>query len=100
MTELPINAQLVAGAIVLLRDEADLGDIYVQVAKLLPTWKDHYKNEESFHGTIRATLEGHSPQSAKWDASREALFERVSSGRYRVLYPHQRADAIAKGRSI
>ncbi len=65
MPELPVNVKMVGAALVFLDNEADLNHIYQKMAELLPDWKAYYKNEASFHGTIRATLEAHSPQSLK-----------------------------------
>lgn len=89
-----------AGALVFLNRPADLREIYREVGDLVPNWQDAYKNEESFHATIRSTIESYCPQSEKWTPDREAIFENVDRGRYRIVPPEDRARVIARGRTL
>jgi hypothetical protein len=93
-----LNVQIVVAAICTVGDEADLRDIYRGVQEFVPDWRNRYKSEESFEGTIRATIEEFCPQSEKYKQANEALFSRVSPGRYRVLDPSERESA--RGRTI
>jgi hypothetical protein len=100
MTTFPVNVTIVASAVVMLGDEADLKDIYLKVGELVPNWEELYRDVESFRGTIRNTIESYCPQSQNWDGSREAMFEKVRKGRYRVVLPADRLRVIARGRSL
>ena len=100
MSDLPVNLQIVAGALVFLNRTANLRDIYREVADLVPNWPEYYKSEESFHATIRSTLESYCPQSEKWAADREAMFENIDRGRYGFVPKEDRPRVIAKGRTL
>jgi hypothetical protein len=99
-TDLPANLKFIATALVLAGGEADLSDIYAQAARVLPTCPDYYKNEDTFHATIRHTLESYCPQSENYTPDREAFFEKVSRGRYRVVMPADREAVKQRGRSL
>jgi hypothetical protein len=96
MGNVPLNVQIVAAALIRAGEEANLAEIYREVAHLIPDWAALYKNEESFRGTVRATIEEYCPQSEKYMAANEALFERVGRGRYRLVYPADRQAVIAR----
>ena len=100
MSDLPVNLQIVAGALVFLKGTANLRDIYREVADLVPSWREYYKSEDSLHATIRSTIESYCPQSEKWAADREAMFEKVDRGRYRIVPEEDRPRVIAKGRIL
>jgi hypothetical protein len=97
MSAIPVNLQIVAGALIFLGGTANLGEIYQEVANLVPDWREFYKSEDSFHATIRSTLESHCPQSEKWVPQREAMFEKIDRGRYRIVPKVERSRVIAKG---
>lgn len=100
MTGAPPNVVMVAAALADLRLESDLKDIYAAVAKANPEWRKQYKNEESFLGTIRHTLESYCPQSENYRPDRPAFFEKTATGRYRLVPPAEREDVISRGRSL
>lgn len=100
MSDVPENLKFIAIALLNAGGEADLSRIYEEAAKVLPTWPAFYKNEEAFRGTIRSTLEAYCPQSEKYSPEREALFEKISRGRYRVVYPQDREAGKKRGRIL
>lgn len=96
----PFNVQVVAAALITRSDEADLAAIYRATEEFLPNWRELYKNEESFHATIRATIHRHCPQSAEWQVGNEPFFERVATGRYRIVPPEDRPEVVRRGRVL
>lgn len=102
MTQYPFNPTLVALALSYLGGEADLRDIYAKVRELaekLDVDLD-YKNEASFQGTVRHTLESYCPQSENWQPGNEPFVERTDRGRYRVRLAVERTSQDVRGRSL
>lgn len=94
------NAKLVATALLEFDGDAGLRDIYRQVERLLPNWPEFYKSAETFHATVRHTIECHCPQSENYKSGETAYFERTARGRYRLVPVSERAAVIARGRRI
>lgn len=88
---LPDMPKFVAQAILDFGLEANLRDIYGAAARIFPQWTQHYKNEDSFHASIRHTLESYCPECENYRLEREPLFRKVDRGRYRLLKPTERA---------
>jgi hypothetical protein len=100
MSELPTNLKFIAIALVRAGGEADLSEIYKPAAIVLPNWAEYYKNEESFRGTIRHTLECYCPQSQNYREERDAFFEKVAPGRYRLVNVEDRETVKRRGRTL
>jgi len=81
MPDPPINAQLIAFALVQHWQRASLGEIYREIEKLLPDWPDRYKDHDVFEASVRSTIEYYCPQSENYRAGNEAFFERVGRRR-------------------
>ncbi|HVX87549.1 MAG TPA: hypothetical protein VG940_01385 [Gemmatimonadales bacterium] len=98
--DLPLNVTYVAVAINRLGGSATLARIYEQVRTLNPEWRAQYKSDDSFMGTVRATIEEYCPQSEKFKSNNPAFFERIASGEYRVIPKAEREAAERKGRTL
>jgi hypothetical protein len=59
--DLPLNVAFVAGALHRHGGRATLAQIYQARRDFVPDWAQLYKSEDSFMGTIRATLEQYCP---------------------------------------
>jgi hypothetical protein len=100
MSDLSINAKMVAIAVVHLGGEANLSEIYAKIRELSPEWPKSYKDDQSFEATVRHTIETYCPQSENWSYEREALFEKVDRGRYRTVPVDERPAVVARGRQL
>lgn len=100
MADLPDNLKFVGTTLVVAGGEADLAEIYAAAARVVPSWEEVYKDEESFRATIRHTLESYCPQSENYSPERVAFFEKVSRGRYRVVLPEHREAVKSRGRTL
>jgi hypothetical protein len=98
--DLPLNVALVAVAVQRCGGRASLSAIYQAMRVLVPDWKSEYKSEDSFEGTIRATLEQYCPQSERYSPKEPAFFERVGPGQYRIIPADERAEAEQRGRGL
>ena len=88
--DLPLNVTNVAVAIGRLGGVATLARIYEEVRALNPDWRAQYKSDDSFMGTVRATIEEYCPQSEKFTGKNPAFFQRIASGEYRVISKDER----------
>lgn len=100
MSNAPFGVQLVAAAFVEAGERADLSAVYRNMAALFPDWPDHYKDEASFRATVRSTIESYCPQSENYQEDREAFFERIARGRYRLVPPEEREAVKQRGRTL
>jgi len=97
---IPPHVAIIAAAILRLKRPAKLSEIYREVARINITWPDEYKDEESFQGAIRSTIEAHCPQSEKFSHPDLPLFEWVRDGTYRVVPALEWEEAASRRKQV
>lgn len=100
MSDLPVNLQIVAGALVFLKGTANLRDIYREGRTWYPIGASPTRMKIRSTQPYRSTLESYCPQSEKWAADREASSKNVDRGRYRIVPEEDRSRVIARGRTL
>lgn len=80
------------------RGKATLPQIYEYCREHVDNWRENYRHEDSFLGTIRSLIEAHCPQSEKF--SGPAFFYQVEPGTYRIITREERETGQYRKRSL
>lgn len=80
------------------RGKATLLQIYEHCREHVDNWRQNYKNEDSFLGTIRSVIEAYCPQSEKFVGP--AFFEQTEAGTYRIITREEREAGRYQTRSL